>query len=281
VMKRVAVTGGNGGLGQGVVQRLVQQGYAVRNIDRVASKAQFDGDIETLLLDLTDYDAVHGAFEGCDAVIHLAAFPTPNLDRWPTIYANNTVSSYNVLFACAEHGIKKVCMASSINATGAAYSRTPRFDYFPLDEKHPTYNEDPYSLSKWVLELQADSIARRYEGMTISSLRFHGIFHDMEQIRAYARNAQPVRLARNLWGCVSQEASARACQLAIEADFIGHEVFYIVAPTTCVDTPSLELAKQYHPDVPVRGDLSGCKSFFDTSKAQRVLGWMHDLVESE
>ena len=137
-MKLVALTGGNGGFGRGVVQRLVQQGYAVRNLDRVDAETQPTGNVEKIILDLCDYDAVHRAFEGCDAVIHLAAFPTPNLDRWPTIYANNTVSSYNVLYACAELGIKKVCMASSINATGAAYSRMPRFDYLPLDEQHPT-----------------------------------------------------------------------------------------------------------------------------------------------
>ena len=29
-------------------------------------------------------------------------------------------------------------------------------------------------------------------------------------------------------------------------------------------------------NLPVRGDLSGTRSFFDSSKAERLLGWNHD-----
>ena len=56
----------------------------------------------------------------------------------------------------------------------------------------------------------------------------------------------------------------------------GHEVLFVVAPDTASDTPTVELARTYHPDVAVRGDLSGRRSFFDSSKAQRLLGWIHD-----
>ena len=35
---------------------------------------------------------------------------------------------------------------SSINAIGGRFSRSPRYDYFPLDEQHPAYVEDPYSV---------------------------------------------------------------------------------------------------------------------------------------
>ncbi len=54
-----------------------------------------------------------------------------------------------------------------MNAIGGAFSQSPKYDYFPLDEQHPTYAEDPYSLSKWVLEQQADAFACRYEWMKI------------------------------------------------------------------------------------------------------------------
>jgi len=57
----------------------------------------------------------------------------------------------------------------------------------------------------------------------------------------------------------------------------GAEEFYIIAPDTSAIAaePSLELAQQWFPDVPVRGDLSGHRGFFDCSKAQRLLGWTH------
>jgi hypothetical protein len=53
-------------------------------------------------------------------------------------------------------------------------------------------------------------------------------------------------------------------------------VFYIVAPDTTMETPSLDLKRQYFPDVPVRGDLSGNQGFFNCEKAARLLGWQHD-----
>jgi UDP-glucose 4-epimerase len=65
------------------------------------------------------------------------------------------------------------------------------------------------------------------------------------------------------------------CLLALDDRFRGHEAFYIVAPETTSDTPSLELAARYFPDVPVWGDLGGHRSFFDSSKAERLLGWRH------
>ena len=64
--------------------------------------------------------------------------------------------------------------------------------------------------------------------------------------------------------------------LALTADFKGHEVFYIVAPTTVTDTPSLELKQKYFPDLPLRGELRGNQGFFDCGKAERLLGWAHD-----
>ncbi|HZG68799.1 MAG TPA: hypothetical protein VEZ12_18800, partial [Herpetosiphonaceae bacterium] len=54
------------------------------------------------------------------------------------------------------------------------------------------------------------------------------------------------------------------------------EAFYIVAPDTAVDQPSLALAERYFPGVQIRGDLSGGRGFFDCSKAERLLGWRHD-----
>lgn len=64
--------------------------------------------------------------------------------------------------------------------------------------------------------------------------------------------------------------------LSLTANFVGHEVFYIVAPYTVVPPSSLELAQTYYPHTTIRGDLSGSRSFFDCSKAERILGWTHE-----
>ncbi|BCX04404.1 MAG: UDP-glucose 4-epimerase [Candidatus Roseilinea sp.] len=282
---KVAVTGGNGRFGRVVIEHLVRSGYNVVNVDRNSSEGT-SSDAPAfgafIGLDLTDLPALTHALEGCDAVIHLAAIPSPVHVPEPEVYTNNTVTSYNVLFAAATLGIAKVCLASSINAIGGAYSRQARYDYFPVDERHPTYNEDAYSLSKWVMEQQADSFARRHERMTIASLRFHGLhkltrrrtLEDIHQLDEVVRR----RIANHLWAYTDIDAAARACIAALRATYTGHEVFFIVAPTTIFtpDIPSIELARQFYPGVPIVGDLSGNAGFYDCAKAERLLGWRHD-----
>jgi UDP-glucose 4-epimerase len=275
---RIAVTGGSGDLGRNLVPYLLAQGHAVVSIDRTLPPMDFSRPrpwAEHIAADTRDFGQVVSCLRGCDAVIHLAAHRSPMGHPDTVVYVENTASSYNVLSAAATLGITRVCLASSINAIGGAFSRAPRYDYFPVDEQHPTYAEDPYSLSKWVLEQQADAFARRFEHMRIASLRFHGLMDSRERAVTFASYSPPIA-ARHLWAYTLLSAASRACLLAVTADFTGHEVFYIVAPETTMSEPSLDLAHQHYPDTPIRGDLAGHTGFFDCSKAERLLGWKHD-----
>ena len=274
---KIAVTGGSGRVGRGVVELALAQGHQVVNIDRVSPAGVTDQpNLTHIQADITDYDALVNAFRGCDAVIHLAAIPAPGHLPDHVVHNNNVTGSYNALRAAVEVGVQRICQASSVNATGLAYSRWPRFDYFPLNEQHPTYCEDPYALSKWICEEQASSFARRYESLTIASLRFHGVTPQRPSLAQIAAYRNPDTVIKNLWAYTSLAAAARACLLSLTANFTGHEVFYIVAPDTIMDTPSLELQQKHFPGVPLRGDLSGHNSFFDSSKAGRLLGWKHN-----
>lgn len=272
---RIAITGSRGSVGNAIMELALAQGHSVVSIDRTPVGADASmPNVTAMQADITKYSELENAFRDCDAVVHMAAFPAPGIASVYDTHNNNVTGSYNALCAAVALGIKKVCQASSINAIGAAYSRAPRFDYFPVDEKHPTYNEDPYSLSKWICEAQGDSIARRNEDMTISSMRFHWVVSE----RGYAANHKRElwnEFSRNLWGYTRFDAAAQACLLSLTADFKGHEAFFIVAPDTMMDLPSTELAERFFPDVPIRGDLSGTKGFFDCSKAERLLGWKH------
>jgi nucleoside-diphosphate-sugar epimerase len=276
---RIAVTGGSGRVGRAVVNHALAEGYTVVSVDRAASPAPEC--VQFVQADLTDYPSFERAIDGCDALIHLAAIPSPCALPNHEVHNNNVVSSYNALSAAARVGITRVCQASSVNAIGAAYSRWPRYDYFPLDEQHPTYNEDAYSLSKWVCEQQADSFARRHERMTIASLRFHWVVPDRETAaaREHAGNPENV-LAKHLWGYTLLDAAARACLASLTADFSGHEAFYVVAPDTMMSVPSGVLRQRFFPDVPVRGALERNQSFFSSAKAKRLLGWRHDCAAS-
>ncbi len=273
---RIAVTGGNGRIGRAVVALALAEGHQVASIDRTPSEQgdSPNANVDYLEADLTSYSALEQSLHGCDAMIHLAAIPSPHGSPDYEVHNNNVVGSYNALSAAARLGIQRVCQASSVNATGAAYSRWPRYDYFPLDERHATYNEDPYSLSKWICEQQADSFARRHASMTIASLRFHWVVPD--RATAARRHAEMGDvLVKHLWGYTLLDAAARACLLSLTAPFEGHEAFYVVAPDTMMDESSQALRERFFPTVPVRPELHGNQSFFSCAKAERLLGWSH------
>lgn len=272
---RVAVTGGSGRLGRAVIAAGIERGHTLVHIDRVPPPTGTDHPaVVYVSADVADYGALEAAIQGCDALIHLAALTAPGLEADPEKHHINVMASYNALQAAAAVGITRVCLASSVNAIGHEFSRAPRYDYFPIDEQHPARPEDAYSLSKWIGEQQADAFARRYDHLSIASLRFHWIVDNRDRA-ARLYKAIPARAVRTLAGYTRLDAAADACWRALAADFHGHEVFFIVAPNTALNRPSLEFAAEFHPGVPIRGDLSGQRSFFDSSKAEGLLGWKH------
>lgn len=274
---RIAVTGGSGGIGRAITDLALAQGHQIVSIDRVVPKEPINS-ATYIQADAADYDALVAAFAGCDAMIHMAAIPHPMADPNHIVHNNNVVGSYNALRAAVENGIMRICQASSVNAIGQAYSRVPRHDYFPIDEEHPNYSEDPYSLSKWICEQQADAFARRYEGISIASMRFHWV-QPSRNDAARVYTTVDWTPAHHMWAYTRRDAAADACLRAVQTDLQGHEVFYIVAPDTANPTPSNTLATQHFPNVPIRGNPQGRWSFMTSAKAERLLGWVHPADE--
>ena len=274
----VAVTGGCGRFGQVVIEHLLAEGCHIRAIDRVPAppSAQVHPNLDYLQADLTTPTTVATALTGCDAVVHLAAIPgLGNGYADEVVYANNTTISYNVLSAAAALGIRHVCQASSVNAIGGAFGPHVQYQYFPVDENHPTFAMDAYSLSKWVMEQQADAIARRYPNMTLASLRFHALPDEDPPVQDTS-DEMNAPVTRTLWGFTRIHAAARAVSLALQASYTGHEIFFIVAPRTSYRRPSQALAAHYFPHVPLRHPLPGNTGFYDCDKASRLLNWRHD-----
>jgi UDP-glucose 4-epimerase len=271
----IAVTGGSGRLGKWVTERLLKEGDTVRSLDVAQPQRSLPEHVTFYQVDLTNLQAVMNAIKGCDGVMHLGGFPGVNGRPAGMLYANNTVGSYNVLLACSLLGIKRVSLASSINAVSGLDIEHCDYRYLPVDEKHPTFNQDEYGLSKCVLEAQADSFARRHPDMTISSLRLHALLETpLEPQNTLDEACSPS--AKGLWGWMYIWEAARAHVLALKGNFTGHEVFFTTAQTSGSKIPSIDLAQHAYPDAEIRGDLTGHQSLYNCNKARRILGWVHD-----
>lgn len=258
-----------------MVRALIRRGHSVVAIDRhFAPDWGLCNGVTIVELNVWDFEGLGKSLGGCDGLIHLAAIPGPGRQHDIEVHNNNVVGSYNAMRAAVEVGIARVCQASSVNSIGAAFSRAPRFDYFPVDTGHPSYNEDPYSLSKWICEQQADSIARRYD-ISLTSLRIHMVASSEEAARSLTK-ANPELGIKHLWGWTSLWSAAAACCLAVESYDRGHRVLFVVSPRHVGQGSAEELIQGYYPDVTLRRPIEGDDGFFDCSDAERLLGWRHD-----
>ena len=144
---KLLVTGANGLIGRATVDYLLEQGHTVRASD-LAEETEFEG-VEYVAGDIRDYQRVREQVKGCDAVVHLAALPSPAQATAQVTFAINVLGTYNIYEAAAQEGIKRVVQASSINAIGMTWHLddfSP--EHLPIDETHERKTTDPYSLSK-------------------------------------------------------------------------------------------------------------------------------------
>lgn len=271
-MKKIVVTGGSGRLGQLVTQELLSHDYQVLCLDRVPPAVNL---CPSWIADLRSSGDVYQALIGGYGVVHLGAYQAPGLAPDSEVFSNNVTASYNVLKAAADLGVKKVVMASSTAAFGFIYALQRVLpEYLPLDEKHPSRPQDPYGLSKLVGEQIADAVALLHADMTISSLRFPGVVFDFSYNLVSERWKDPGARANTSWAYIDGRDAASACRLAIEAEFGGHEVMIVAAPTSSMREPTIELIEKYlGNDIPVKTANSGNWSGVSSAKAEKMLGF--------
>ncbi|MGQ9632150.1 MAG: NAD-dependent epimerase/dehydratase family protein [bacterium] len=268
---KVVVTGGSGKLGRYIVSQLREK-YEVRVFDRrkppVEGKDFFRGDI-------TKLDDLKKAFEGMDAVIHLAAIPHPLADPPEKVMKVNAMGTFCTLEAAAQCGVKRVVAASSESTFGFVFRRrefSP--EYVPLNESHPLKPQDPYGLSKLVGEEICKTYARGY-GITTICIRPCFIWFP-EYKDNYAQLVDnPERWWKNLWVYVHVLDVVQAFELALEAEGISHDAFLIAAEDIGVrNWKTVDLLRKYYPDVKrISKRLTGNESLLDCSKAKKILGY--------
>jgi nucleoside-diphosphate-sugar epimerase len=79
--------------------------------------------------------------------------------------------------------------------------------------------------------------------------------------------------AKHFWGWSDIAESAHACTLAIEANFGGHEAFFINNEDTSADEPTEDLIKLLYPEAEIRSPMPGNTTAISVDKAKKLLGW--------
>jgi nucleoside-diphosphate-sugar epimerase len=271
---KVAITGGSGKAGSYAIREFLAHGHQVTSLDWALPKR---AEAPFVQVDLTDLGQVYGVLVGHDAVVHLAAYASPGGRPPEVVFRNNVMSTFNVVEAATKLGHKRVIIAGSESALGfpfATHRLVPA--YLPIDEEHPLTPEDPYGLGKIVVE-EICRVATRRTGVPTVSLRFSWIRPTEEYVTRFPPIWEhPEKGVFNLWSYVNAQEVGRACRLAVEADTEGFEAFYIAAADTFMRTPSRELAARFFPEVEhIAEGWGGNDSFLSVSKAQRMLGFVH------
>jgi nucleoside-diphosphate-sugar epimerase len=274
----IAVTGGSGKLGRGVIAWLQDAGYDVVNLDRAPAPggpARPSGFIE---IDLTDsgqvIDALSGVeerFESLDAVIHLAAVPAPGLLTNVATFHNNMLASFNVFEGARKAGIKRIIHASSETVLGLPFDVPP--PYIPVDEEYPARPNSTYSLVKHLEETMAIELCRWDPELSVTGLRFSNVMDGSEYGGFPAFDADPLLRKWNLWGYIDVRDAGQAVQKALETREPGYETFIIANADTVMSRSSASLAAEVFPGVRITKELGEHETLLSIDKARRLLGY--------
>jgi len=168
----VLVTGAAGRIGR-VVLRELSDRYDIRALThRTEEFSSFVGDV-------TDLDAIQPAFEGMQAVIHLAGSANV-LAPWGIVLQNNIIGTYNVFEAARRAGVERVIYPSSNHAIGG----------YEIDGAPEIYELDDPRVHDHTAELRPDSL---YGVSKVYGEALGRYYHDMFGMKVYCLRIGSVR----------------------------------------------------------------------------------------
>jgi len=144
---KILVTGGAGFIGSHIVDAYLDLGHEVAVVDDLSSGRRQNLNSRAQFHELKIQDAKVGelfAKHRFEVVNHHAAQMDVRRSVSDPIFdaQTNVLGMLNLLQNCVQHGVKKFIFSST---GGAIYGEQ---DYFPADEKHPTWPISPYGITK-------------------------------------------------------------------------------------------------------------------------------------
>jgi nucleoside-diphosphate-sugar epimerase len=248
--RTVLITGADGQVG-----RVLMRGLAGRYVLRALTyhPAAFD----SVVADISDLGAIRAAFDGIDAVVHLAGVPRVTA-TWDELLPANVVGVRNVYEAAADAGVPLVVFASSNHAIGMYEVDGAPAIYEPghgrIYDEHAELRPDSlYGVSK----LFGEALGRYYverRGLRVICLRIGALRENDDPTTPTELEAAPGKLrtpgeksARHRAVWLSHRDCVSLVQAAIEADHVQWAIAY--------------------------GVSDNAARFWSLESAERLLGW--------
>lgn len=274
---KVLVTGARGKVGRAAVAALQAAGHEVTASDLGAPvfEAGESGAARYVRADLTDAGSVYALVRGHEAVVHAGAIPEPSQDIPHVVFANNMLSTFNVVEACVRWGVPRLVNISSETVPGFIFAERPFVPaYCPVDEEHPITPQDPYALAKHFGEQLCDAAIRRSD-LRVLTIRPGWVSWEGN----YERNIGPMIADPGIdsitfWAYTDLYDLADAIAAAVVSDVPGHEVVYIAAPDNIGGRDLAAAVRARHGDaVPLRELDRPDAGGISVAKARRLLGY--------
>jgi dTDP-L-rhamnose 4-epimerase len=273
-MKRALITGGAGFIGSHLADELLAHGYSVRVLDALiqqvhgadrARPCHLARDVELVVADIRDRDAVRAALHGVDVVFHFAARVGAGQSMYEVAdYTSvNSAGTAVLLEALIEQPVRRLVVASSMTIYGEGLYRGPgeqvelhvqrtadqlargiwdpqgqdgrALTPVPTPESKPAALGSVYALTKYDQERMCLLVGQAYKMPTVA-LRLFNVYGPRQALGVLAIFA--ARLLHNKRPLVFEDGRQRrdfvhvrdvatAARLALEVDAAAGHVFNI------------------------------------------------------
>jgi dTDP-L-rhamnose 4-epimerase len=235
---RVLITGGAGFIGSHVADDLISRGYRVRAFDSLSSQvhggdgarpAYLNSEVELIVGDMRDPEAVNGALVGIDAVYHFAAAVGVGQSMYQVAHYTqiNSLGTAVLLEALIKQPVSRLIVASSMSLYGeglyiapdggkwSGIERTPEqlaarewepktgagevLTPVPTPESTPPSVASIYALGKYDQERMCLLIGGAY-GIATVALRFFNVYGPRQALSNPYTGALAIFAARLLNG---------------------------------------------------------------------------------